>query len=222
MRHAITVVLLALLAGCSSRPSPQGVLLRSDETTIVNGVASTDMQLRDLAIAKVRKHGPFPLTIRADGDVPLSRLARVADIFRAAGVWKIDTGSADPNTPALLYPTFHTWTNEWKWDGLFSESESIAAIKTNAGVNVRLLSDGARDEDSFATMPALVAHLVSLAGGDRARVVITSETNAPHSSLMLVLETCEKHGIDPLFVEQWEAEPAPGHVPSKAAADGGL
>lgn len=214
MNYGIRVALLMFLVGCSARPTPQEVLLRSDGRTIVNGAPATDGQLHDLAIAKHRRQGAFLLTVRADADVPLWRLAHIADIFRAAGVWKIDTGSSQPEARPLLYPTFHTWTNEWKWHGLFVESDSITAIKTNAGVNVRLLADGARIEDSPVTMPALLDYLVSLAGGERARLVITSETNAPHGSLMSVLATCEKHGIDPLFVEQREAEQGAAPLPS--------
>lgn len=213
MRYGITAIFLALLVGCSSRPTPQEVLLRSDGTVTVNGAPVTDRQLRDLAIAKYRKQGSFPLTIRAEANVPVWRLAHTADIFRSAGVWKISTGATDPNSPALLYPTSHTWTNEWKWDGLFDGLDLMATIKTNAGVNVRLLSDGALIESFSATMPELFAHLASIAGGDRARVVITADTNAPHSSLMAVLEACEKHTIDPLFVEHWQAEQGGGYSP---------
>ncbi len=218
MKHGITAILLLLLVGCSSRPTPQEVLLRSDGTVVtVNSAPVTDRQLRDLAIAKYRKQGCFPLTIRADADVPVWRLAHIADIFRSVGVWKINTGATDPNSPALLYPTFHTWGNEWKWHGHFAESNSIAAIRTNAGVNVRLLTDGAQIEATPATRQELLDHLASLAGSDRARVVITADTNAPHSSLMAVLEACEKHAIDPLFVEHWDAEQQGGGYSPPAA-----
>jgi len=206
IRYGITAIFFALLVGCSSGPTPQEVLLRSDGTVTVNGAPATDRQLRDLAIAKYRKQGSFPLTIRAEANVPVWRLAHIADIFRSAGVWKISTGATDPNSPALFYPTFHTWTNEWKWDRLFAGPDSIAVINTNAGVNVRLVSDDARIEASPVTMPELLGHLAALAGSDRARVIITSDTNAPHSRLMAVLEVCEKHSIDPLFIEHWDAE----------------
>lgn len=217
MRHSIIIALLSLVLGCTSRPTPQEVLLRADGATIVNGAPMTEKQLRDLAIARYRKHGSFPLTIRADATVPLWRLAHIADIFRAAGVWRIDTGRARPNSPAVLYPTCHTWTNEWKWHGLFAESNSIASIRTSAGVNVRLLPEGALLDSTPQTMQSLLSNLASLSGTDRARVVVTSETNAPHNSLMAVLDACQKHALDPLFVEHWDAEQAESTVPLKAA-----
>lgn len=128
-------------------------------------------------------------------------------MYRYAGLWKIETGRDDPSTPALLYPTPETWTNEWKWHGLFA-LESMGAIKTNAGVNVRLLSGGAQIEAIPATMQEIVQHLASLSGGGRARVLVTADASAPHSSLMTVLEICKKYAIDVLFLEHWEAEQA--------------
>ena len=201
MKYAIITLALALIVGCSARPTAQEVFLRADGIAVDNGAPMTDSQLRDHVIAKYRRQGPFPVTVRADANVPLLRLKHVADIYRAVGLWKIDIGSADPNTPVLLYPTFQTWTNEWKWNGLFA-SQSMAAIKTNTGVNVRLLSHGAQIETIPATMQEVAQQLASLSGGDHARVAITADTNAPHSSLMAVLEMCKKHAIDVLFVEQ--------------------
>lgn len=207
MKHVITALVWALIVGCSARPTAQEVFLRDDGTTVVSGVLMTDSQLRDQARAKYRKQGPFVVTVRADAKVPLWRLEHVADIYRAVGLYKIDTGSADPNTPALLYPTFNTWTNEWEWNGVVA-GNPMAAIKTNVVVNVRLLSDGAQIEGIPAAMQGITQHLASLSGGDRARVVITADTNAPHSSLLAVLMVCEKKGMDALFVEHWQAAPA--------------
>ncbi len=217
MKYSIATVILVFIVGCSARPTPQEVFLRADGTIEANGAPTTDRQLRDLAMAKYRRHGSFPLTICADANVPLWRLAHIADIFRASGVWEIHTSRAQAAASAVLYPTFHTWGNEWKWHGHFAGSNSITAITTNAGVNVRLLPEGAQIESSSATMSALLDHLASLAGSDRARVVITANTNAPHSSLMAVLETCQTHEIDPLFVEHWEAEQSDGAVTQESA-----
>lgn len=208
MKNTTIVTVLAFLLGCSSRQAPQEVILHADGSATFNGASASDARLRELAIGAYRKHGTFPLTIRAEGTVPLGRLTRVADGFRYVGVWQIHTGPARQDAPALLYPTFQTWTNQWKWHGLFAECNLNVSIQTNAGVNVRLLRDGALLNSSAETMQSLLSHLAALSGTDRARVVITSDTNAPHSSLMAVLKACQTHALDPLFVEHREAEQA--------------
>jgi hypothetical protein len=120
----------------------------------------------------------------------------------------------------LLYPTFHTWTNEWKWDGLFVDEGQ--AIQTNAGVNLRLRGDAVLIDGHTVLQEDLDLQLGGLTGTDRDRVLLTADPEMPHARLMSALQACKNHRLDVTFREDWEAEPAPGHVPSKAAEDGGL
>jgi len=202
----IAISTICALAGCARRTALEAAI-QADGAVMIDGASLSDQQVLDRAVAKYRRRGAFPVAIRADGSVPQRRFQDVCDIFRRAGVYEISTGSSERNSPVLLYPTFHTWTNEWKWDGLFVDEGQ--AIQTNAGVNVRLRGDAVLIDGHTVLQDDLDSQLGGLTGTDRNRVLLTADPETPHARLMATLKACENHRLDVTFREDWETKPAP-------------
>ena len=204
---SIVLAVIVACAGCARRTTVEAII-HADGSVIVDGSALSDQQIRDFAAARFHRQGTFSVIVRADDSVPQRRMMEVRDNFRIWGARCIAVGDSHPGTPVLLYPTPETWTNEWKWHGLFTDDGR--AIQTNAGVNVRLRAKDGLVDGRLVPFGPIVSELAALRNTDRCRVLITVEPAAQHGQLMAILRACHENQLDTTVIEPREAKPPAG------------
>jgi len=56
----------------------------------INNLQLNEKTLRDIMLGRFKRHGPFPVMIRADKNTQHKDVRKVMDICSAAGIWRID------------------------------------------------------------------------------------------------------------------------------------
>lgn len=196
-------VLCFLMTSCSRTPENVKIDLTGKSQVILNGqgvgsLSSLRNELRELR----KKYGVLEVLVRADGEIKMERFHGIADLISSEGFGNILTGRVGGDD-LLLYPTFHTWTNEWKWDSYFDRENEHIRIKPDHGINIRLLSDGVLIESETHSLDDAFSHLKNLSGGDRARAVLSADPEAEYGDLLRLLEVCKEYSIDTLYVQDW-------------------
>ena len=203
MKYLILILAFCFLVSCSRAPESVNIDLTSGGTIALNGHGVNSLSsLRDELRHLRSNFGPIEVTVRADSKIKMERFHDVADISSSEGFGNISTGELGSGD-LLLYPTFHTWTNEWKWDSYFDKENEQMRLKPDHGTNIRLLFDGVLIESETHSLDDAFSHLKGLSGGDRARAVLSADPEAEHGDLLQLLKVCKEYSIDTLYVQDW-------------------
>ncbi len=88
MKPSINVNLPKAASGEQTTPSQLNITLAKDGRVLVNGTASSDDEIKRLAVDEVTKNAEIQAIISADKDVAHGSVVRVLDIVKTAGVKK--------------------------------------------------------------------------------------------------------------------------------------
>jgi biopolymer transport protein ExbD len=198
MKTIVTCAFLTItvhLVGCREPENTARLVIRPDGTIFVQGERMTDAKDVTIHLTRIMQARGQPPVVEINTDDSVTHGQFVSGIVGPCAQAGIQTFLCRPHNRASFteYPTVLSWTNEWKWHGMFTND---VELRTNLGVNLRVHADGVMINGNRARLSELPMRLSGGLSAGMGRASVTASDDARLKDVLDVLKACEEMKID--------------------------